>query len=76
MLDAIKDGNDGRPASSRKEGFLEATEIDVGNRMVYKLVKVCILLLNNPHMARARTHFSSHINYPIRFTSSFRIEDF
>jgi hypothetical protein len=75
MLDAIKDGNDARPASPRKEGFLEATETDVGNRMVYKLVKVCILLLNNPHMVRAKTRLNGHSNYLVKFVSSFRIED-
>ncbi|KAG0560772.1 hypothetical protein KC19_9G012100 [Ceratodon purpureus] len=40
MLDATEDGNDERPASSRKEGSPEAINTDVGNRMVYKLVKV------------------------------------
>ena len=54
MLDARDDGNDERPAASRKEGPPKAIKADVGHRMVYKLVKVCILLLFISHMDNSR----------------------
>lgn len=70
MLDAIDDGNDERPALSRKDGSPKDVKADVSNRMVYKLVKVCSLLLLFSHMDKNK-NMSLYMLKQSQYSSNF-----